>query len=264
LKSNLLGRLKNALKADSSSEASGAETITVDDTGPSKTVGTSDILHDSQEVKGRSPLSGKVYVLELKPFLDVVGVGKGSKLANMLNTFCRNLLERSIGGKGAVASQGDDLFFFRFAGKSDQEGWSQAVEIVNEIGSHFLRDAYKPDEILSDILGAVDPKDAFGPDGILDVGKMRAASARQKARQKGDWEDEKPGDPQWQAFGGKDPDHTLIHEWEVAGRMKRPAGVRVKRQAERRIGGTGPIAGKERRKDRHGRRESDNPKQSVW
>ncbi len=264
MKTNLLGRLKKVFKSDSSSENSGAETIKIDDTDPHETVSTSDVLHDSHEVQGRIPLGGKVYVLELKPFLDVIGAGKSSRLTKMLNSFCRNVLERSVGAGGAVSSQGDKLFFFRFAGKSDEEGWAQAVEIVNDIGTHFLRDAYKPDEFISAILAAVDAEDALGPDGEFDAGKIMAAGASQKTSQESGREDEDPGDSEWQAFGGRDQDTAPIHEWEVAGRSKRPTGTRVKRQSERRIERTERTTGKERRKIQHGRRDADNPRQSVW
>lgn len=264
MKTNLVDRFKNIFKSNSSSEDSGAETIKIDDTGPHETVSASDVLHDSHQVKGRIPLSGKVYILDLKPFLDVVGVGKSSRLTRMLNSFSRNVLERNIGAKGAISSQGDNLFFFRFAGKNNQDGWRQAVEIVDEIGTHFLRDAYKPAEFVATILAAVDAEDAVGADGQFDADKIMAASTSRKTGQESDRKDEDPGDAQWQAFDGRDPDAAPINEWQVTGREKRPARIYLKRQSERRSGKTKRITGREHRKILHGRRDTDNPKKSVW
>ena len=185
-----------------------------------------------------------------------------------------NLLGRALASRGTFSCHDDELFFFRL-NTSDEEGLREAAKIVNEIGAHFLRDAFEPEEFLPAVLSVVEARDAIGVDGEFDPDNALAARAAGKV----EFNDTGPvwrpiggrggngdRDAEWRSTGGAslEDGRDVAPEWQLGAREKRTAGVRVARGQERRNRRSPPPAGLNRRTKARGRRDADDPNQSVW
>jgi hypothetical protein len=253
-------------------------TIKVDDSPPEVVISTAEVLRESTEsesdvVRGNE---GKVFVIDLGPFFEVMGTDPASKLARSLITFGENLLARIIGRSGTYTLHGDTAFLFRLT-VDDVAGWKMASKIVNELGVQFLRDGFKPEEILPEVLAMVDEKDAYDADGNINVEKALEARIPYmeikivKDETGAEWfyeegfdPEKKKVDPEWQHDPNVDPDAEYNPEWDVDAEAIRSATSRVERGQERRKLKLKIQPEKNRRKNNHGRRDSDNPNTSVW
>ena len=134
-----------------------------------------------------------------------------------------------------------------------------AAEIVNEIGEHFLRDKFKPDAMLQDILSSVDASDLKGENGEFTVDlalKKRTPFGSAKDADEGEPE------PQWGELRHGGITRVQSTAWEVQKGDTRTALDRVKRGADRRQI-KNPYGGIERRKQ-NSRRADDSANQQVW
>ena len=157
--------------------------IRIDDSDPDEVVTTTDVLDEGHGTVGNAlaGFGGKVFVVNLQPFFKTMKAPPGSRLANSLVTFSETLISRMIEGRGSFTQHGNDKFFLRL-NVSDEIGWSEAANIVNDIGINFLRDAFKPEEFLPQVLGVVDGDIAFDEDGNFDAEKALAASGYPQTR----------------------------------------------------------------------------------
>jgi len=254
-------------------------TIIVDDSAPEVTISTAEVLREStksedKEVRGSE---GKVFVIDLGPFFAVMGTDPSSKLGKNLIIFGENLLARVIGRTGTYTLHGQTQFLFRLS-VDDVAGWKMASKIVNELGVQFLRDGFKPEELLPEVLAMVDEKDAYNADGSINVEGALAARIpyepepeRERDQNGPEWQYEEGYDPEaeksspeWYHDPDADPDAEFVPEWDADTESHRSAGARVSRGTERRQVKMKVNSKKERRKKSHGRRDTDDPNTSVW
>ena len=247
-------------------------TIYIDDTiDPERVVKGSEVFDQKDDkpedaaptsapTEKKSTIAGggaKIFLLDLAPFFKAIGTKKGDRAADSFTRFAENWLTRCIGTGGVYELVDGDVFFFRL-NMPNREAAKQAVQIVNDIGTQYLRDAYKADVMLQDILGAVDAGLAAGRNGRIDAGGARDIL-------KG-----------WRTIEGRKLAASEVLEWghsktreDLAGYMVpiqtgRKASERVQRGPERRKVAKA-ISGQDRRRRKHGRRESDKPgAKSVW
>lgn len=253
--------------------------IVIDDTPPDVTISASEVLresteNESKEVRGTS---GKVFVIDLEPFFKVMNTDMTSKLAKNLINFGENLLARAIGRSGTYTLNGQTQFLFRLS-VDDVEGWKMASRIVNELGVNFLRDGFKPEEMLPAVLAMVDEKDAYNADGTINIEKALTARIPYEPEPERERDDSGPGwyygkgvdpesekeGPEWSYEEDVDPDAEFTPEWGVDEDANRSKSVRVNRGPERRENEMKVDPKKDHRKSKHGRRDIDNPNASVW
>ena len=188
-KKGFLSKIKDTLKADLAADGMGSAhqddnvdldsgIIKVEEADPSKAIATSDVLRAGEEDEGDSLYQGQekgvVYVLDLQPFYKAIGTTADEKLGRSLIQFSENLLARMLKGGGTYTCHENEKFLFRLD-KSDAEGWLMASKIVNDLGTHFLRDGFKPEEILPEALSMVDLADAMDENGEIDPAKALTA-----------------------------------------------------------------------------------------
>ncbi|MEE2761273.1 MAG: hypothetical protein VYE18_07500 [Pseudomonadota bacterium] len=232
----------------------------VDDGLPEQAVTSSDLLPD------------KVFILDLGPIFKLIGVEPEDRPDHDLSRFVNNLLARSFARPGTCEAQGTDIFLFRL-NMADERDLRAAIAILNEAGSYFLCNGFNVEDIVWQMVDAVDAAEATEGDGSIDVERALAAQSHRRLAE----EDERlakaarvlapdsgagiiprsifeqkpkasPPEPTWIAVEGTD----------------RPARMRVKRGPERRDKWPKPIAGPDRRKTPYGRRQSDDPKIHAW
>ncbi len=287
-KSGILDRIKKSVAGEDNGMGGFAEddgidlesgTIIIDDSAPDVTITTAEVLRESTEsedeaIRGNE---GKVFVIDLGPFFTVMGTDPTSKLAKNLIIFGENLLARVIGRTGTYTLHGDTQFLFRLS-VDDVAGWKMASKIVNELGVQFLRDGFKPEELLPEVLAMVDEKDAYNEDGSINVENALKARipyepererVRDESGPKWTYEEgvdpnaEKEG-PEWVHDPDVDPDVEYNPEWDVDAESNRTARTRVQRGTQRRVNKMKVDRKKDRRRLSHGRRIIDNPNTSVW
>ncbi|MAF48698.1 MAG: hypothetical protein QGH73_05495 [Rhodospirillales bacterium] len=236
--------------------------IVVDDSAPEETVATSEIFReapDGSDVPDKTKAgSGKVFILDMGPIFKALGVARKDRIGHSLVRFCDNLMARAVAGNGTYDSQGSDMFFFKL-NMSDDDALRAAVNIVNQAGTHFLRGGFKAEDLIPQMIDAVNEAEAMGADGGIDPKRALGAQARRRRTA----EDERLAKaarvlmPETKA-----PEHDP--EWEVNSQTARPAGMRVKRGPQRRSSQPIPFTGTDRRTVPYGRRQSDNPKIQSW
>lgn len=291
MKDGLFKRLKDTVKSELSAEDPDAvaETIVVDLSAPEETVATSQVLRRGEGGEGRSMFratAGFIYVLDLRPFYEALGVGADDRMAESLVNFCDTLFERAIGHDGTHVCHQGEQFFFQL-NKGAHEGWRMALEMVNEIGAQFLRDSFVPEEFVPAVLAAVDAAQAVGSDGVVDPDRLMAARTRPVLGPGGtdagpvwlpfggatpgeepdlvwDTDEREDVDPEWQSMEGGAAHPDADPEWHEAARQQRRTGRQVERGQERRLRKSHFYAGEDRRRRARGRRDVDDPRQSVW
>ncbi len=235
-------------------------TIKVDDAPPEHQISTSEILQevevtaDKALIKGQA---GQIYILDLMPIFNAMGTKAGEKSAQSLVRFCETLLARATGSKGTYNNDNNEKFLFQLV-KIEMDGLLMASRIVNELGVNFLRGGFNAEELVSDVLSVVDAENPLDENGRIIVSKALAAPRLE--RQESDDPDE--DGPMWVPIG-EVKEEQEEPEWSVAETMDRPASQRVKRGPDRRRQKK-PIAGRDRRENPKGRRETDYPNVSVW
>ena len=238
--------------------------ITVEEADPSEAISTADVLRAGEAGEGDSLYQGQekgvVYVLDLQPFYKAIGATPNDKMGHTLVQFSENLLARLLKGGGTYTCHQNEKFLFRLH-KSDAEGWLMASKVVNDLGTHFLRDGFRPEEILPEALAMVDLVNAMDENGEIDPHK--AMAARRKIPDKLIKQTIELG-PVWEHMGDGDPDAEYIPEWLTDPEAHRSIGVRVQRGEERRKRKLRYPKDADRRADSNGRRDSDNPDKSVW
>lgn len=288
-RAGIFERIKKSVAGDAAGELSefgtndGVDlesgTIVIDDSAPETTITTTEILRAgtaSEDAAARGD-EGKVFVIDLGPFFTVMGSDSKSKIGKNLVIFGENLLARIIGRNGTYTLHGQTQFLFRLS-VDDVKGWKMASKIVNELGVNFLRDSFKPEEMLPEVLAMVDAKDAYNADGSINIEKSLATRTSYKPAVKvvekeqagPKWSYDKDVDPNeeknndWFYGAGVDPDAVYTPEWNADAESQRSASARVKRGNQRRKFEANVDTKKNRRHLAHGRRDSDNPNTSVW
>jgi hypothetical protein len=235
--------------------------IHIDDSETEQLLSTTDVLRESTDTSEASLVrghGGKVYVLDLRPFFTAIHATPDSKLGQNLISFSENVLARMIGRRGTYTLHKDETFFFRLK-VTEEEGWAEATKIVNDIGSHFLRDSYKAEEFEALVLGLVDSEDAMDENGNFNFD----LALESKTGLSKDTAELAEGGPDWKPIGEDADEIDWSGKWEQKAHQSRPAGVRVQRGPDRR-GTQGRIQFADRRKRSYGRRDSDDPNKSVW
>ncbi len=120
-----------------------------------------------------SQAGGKVYIMDLNPIYDLIGGSEGRSAENLRETCHEEFAERSVKGRDQATLEGD-LFVMRFAGISDQEGFTLAATIVNTVGIDLLGSRFEALEV-PNLLVATSAAVAFNPDGSPNRDAMRAA-----------------------------------------------------------------------------------------
>lgn len=236
--------------------------IHIDDSAPEQLISTADVLRESSDSKEESQVrghGGKVFVLDLRPFFAAINATPDTKLGQNLVAFSENVLARMIGHRGTYTLHKNETFFFRLK-VSEEEGWAEAAKIVNDIGRHFLRDAFNAEEYEAQVLGLVDADAAVDADGNF---SFDLALENKEVIGKKTVEVEDDGGPDWKAFGDESEEIDWANKWEQKAHESRPQKARVQRGPDRR-GRQRKISFGDRRKRSYGRRDSDDPTKSVW
>jgi len=235
-------------------------TIYIDDSiDLDRTVKTTEVFDQVAADDTRTRLAGggaKVFILDLRPFFKALGTKKGESSALKFARFAENWLARSLGTGGMYEFIEGEIFFFRL-NMPNHEAPAEAVKIVNDIGSQYLRDSFKSEHMLAEALGAVDEAEATS-DGVIDL--RRAADVLGRWRAIG-------GKAKMAAvlFGGATEEKPEVDTMAllVPIRAERPANQRVKRGPDRRAKKAAAYAGAEKRRRRHGRRATDDPRNGA-
>ena len=240
--------------------------IVVDDSPPDQKIATSEILRTGDD-QATASLPGKVFNLDLGPIFKLLGVKPKDRPGHNLSRFCDNFLARSVARLGTYEAQGADIFLFRL-NMDDDRALRAAIAIVNEAGNYFLRDGFEAEALVPEMVDAVDAAEATNADGSIDVERaLNAQSRRRRAdedqRQAKAAKALAPPKPQISVPPSK-PARLREPGWVAVEGTGRPAGMRVKREPERRGKYPKPIAGTDRRLIEHGRRQSDDPKIQAW
>jgi len=274
MKSSLLKKIKDSVIGDMPDDGIGGPvdddgvdlesgTIVIDDsTGPKEIVSTGAILREGFDhetdifFKG---FTGTVFVLDLNPFFDSIGTTSASRIGESLVAFAVNILDRELEGIGAYKNFKNEQFFFRL-NKDDAEGWVMAAKAVNAIGEHFLRDAYEPDDMISELLATVDLNDLKGTDGEFDgdtalENKVSITSLEDAIKHS--------VEPLWEKLNHAGVKGERNMNWETETKEMRNALDQVERGPERRQRKIDAPSRMERRNNT-GRRDSDNPNKTVW
>jgi hypothetical protein len=267
MKSSLLKKIKDSVigeeeKIDIDGVDLDSGTIIIEETDPSEIVSTGAVLREGFDhetdifFKG---YTGTVFVLDLNPFFEAIGTTSTSRIGESLVTFTDNILTRELEGVGSFKNYSNEQFFFRL-NKDDAEGWVMAAKAVNAVGEHFLRDSYEADDMISELLAAVNPEDLKGADGVFDgakalENKMTFGSIAEAIK--------KTVEPLWETLKHNGVKHVASTEWETETKDMRDALEKVERGPDRRQKLIKAPAHMERRKTT-GRRDIDNPNKSVW
>lgn len=238
-------------------------TITIEEVSDDEIVTTGDVLREGFDHESEAffkGFTGTVFVLDISPIYNVIGTLPNSRIGASLVTFAETLLHRELHGIGTFKNHGDAHFFFRL-NKDDAEGWNLAAMCVNEIGEHFLRDRYKPDDMLPLMVAAVEEGDLKGKDG-----EFKADYALERRKNQVDYEasqERKQREPEWEKLDRKKLERLQNREWQEEAVQMRAALDHVSRGPDRRKIKANH-QGVEQRKQVKGRRDLDNPKQQVW
>lgn len=276
---NKLGGESEFADTDDSDMDLEAGIIRIDDSAPTKIVSTSDVLDEENSWSSGAPsgAGGHIFVVDLNPFFKAMQATSESRIAKSLITFSETLIGRTLEGRGTFRLVGTDKFFLRL-NVPDSEGWSEAANIVNDIGVNFLRDAFNPEVFLPRVLSAVDPENAFDADGNFSA--KNAWNARKFPEP--ETAAEKKLGAEWKPFSALDDGEAVFppptREWEGKDIEAPPTdkpkwtAEEIKTRAARMLTERGPerrakklkVKSGERRKRPYGRRDSDNPNRSVW
>lgn len=241
-------------------------TIYIDDRiDEDRIVATSQVFEDAAltderiaESKLAAGGGGKVFAFDLRPFFRAIGTKAGERSADTFTRFCENWLARAVGKNGAYEFDGAEFFFFKLD-LPNAEAVNEAIEIVNEIGLQYLRDAFNPD-LVPQSIAPLDADKATDPEtGKINRKLAFDALAGWRAIHGTSLTKEQIID-----FTSKDrPDEALtMVAIEVA---DRPAAVRVQRGPDRRQRVRKIVSGKDRRVRKRGRRASDDTRNgAAW
>lgn len=246
--------------------------IRVDDSKPENVVSTTDVLaessaDDDRKIRGNG---GKVFIISLLPFYKAIGATPNSRMAHSLINFTETALNRMVAGRGIFNIHANDRIFIRL-NILDTEGWAEASKIVNDIGTHFLRDTFNPEIFLPEALAVVDEDDCFSDDGTFDYDKAFHARTFSKELH-ADAKDlatkaARPVDdsPAWQQVTRKrDEKENVAEKWATdAVKIDAPGKIRKQRGPDRRKRAI-PFEGLDRRQKARGRRDADDPTKTVW
>ncbi len=120
-----------------------------------------------------SQAGGKIYIMDLNPIYDLIGGSEGRSAENLRETCHEEFAERSVKGRDQATREGN-LFVMRFAGISDQEGFTLAATVVNTICMELLGSRFETLEV-PDLLVVTSAAVAFNPDGSPNLDAMRAS-----------------------------------------------------------------------------------------
>jgi len=269
--SNLLERVTGRLKRLSRSRNNDGEgvngvdlengTISIDVEGLGyDEVGTRDVFREGEENEGREMLIAddpSVYIIDLRPFYKAINTETGSRLANGLLETAENMLERRLKGEGTYTNRDNEVILFRFR-NSREDGLRVAVGFVNEIGRHFLRDAYKSEDFVEQVINMSESKTAIDGDGNINVDNAL------KYRLIVDRSTENEFVPEWDTEESdryREPRDLMELAVEI---HHRPTSEKIERTGADRRQMSLPFEGEDRRKKQRGRRDEDNPSMNVW
>jgi len=102
-------------------------------------------LHAEDLLRRRKEVFGKLYVVSLKDFYELIGE-HSARIEDALRLMCQRAIEHQVGDRSPVTLELDGYFVFRFDEKDDAEGWEKAKAIVDEVGSGALGGRYHPSE----------------------------------------------------------------------------------------------------------------------
>ncbi|MEK9677182.1 MAG: hypothetical protein VW169_02180 [Rhodospirillaceae bacterium] len=223
-------------------------------------VGTRDVFREGDENEGRAMLVAddpSVYIIDLHPFYKAIGTETGSRLANGLLEAAENMLERRLKGEGNFTNRDNEIILFRFR-TSREDGLRVAVGFVNEIGRHFLRDAYKSEDFVEQVINMSESKTAVDDDGNIDVDNAL------KYRLIVDRSTEQEFATEWDADesdGYREPMELMELAVEI---HHRHTSEKIERTGVDRRQMSLPFEGEDRRKKQRGRRDEGNPSMNVW
>lgn len=241
-------------------------TIYIDDRiDEDRIVATSQVFEDAAltderiaESKLAAGGGGKVFAFDLRPFFRAIGTKAGERSADTFTRFCENWLARAVGKNGAYEFDGAEFFFFKLD-LPNAEAVNEAIEIDNEIGLQYLRDAFNPD-LVPQSIAPLDADKATDPaTGKINRKLAFDALAGWRAIHGTSLTREQIVD-----FTSKDrPDEALtMVEIEL---NERPAAIRVQRGPDRRQRVRKIVSGKDRRTRKRGRRASDDTRNgAAW
>lgn len=274
-KKNFLNKIKETLKVAPDADGMSAAlqdgdvdldsgVIKIEEADPNEAISTAEVLRAGEEGEGdelyKGQEKGLVYVLDLKPFFKAIGTSPNEKMGRNLIQFSENLLARMLKSGGTYTCHENEKFLFRLL-KSDAEGWLLASKVVNDLGTHFLRDGFKPEDIIPEALAMVDLASAVDENGDIDPTKAIAAQRKipeKLVEQTADF------GPVWEYMGENDPDEEYVPEWQEDEDALRSATERVERGEDRRQRKLRFPADADRRRGSPGRRDEDDPHKSVW
>jgi hypothetical protein len=201
---------------------------------------------------------GKVFAFDMRPFFRAIGTKAGERSADTFTRFCENWLARAVGKGGAYEFDGLEFFFFKLDLPND-EAVNEAIEIINEIGLQYLRDAFNAD-LVPQSIAPLDADKATDPA----TGKINRKMAFDALAGWRAIHGTKPTMEQIVDFTSHDrPDEAMtMVEVEL---NERPAAIRVQRGPDRRQRVRKIVSGKDRRVRKRGRRASDDPRNgAAW
>jgi hypothetical protein len=234
-------------------------TIYIDDTiDPERVVATSHVYAEADISEERTSIAGggaKIFAFDLRPFFRAIRAKPGERSADTFTRFCENQLSRSVGPAGAYEFDGLEFFFFRLD-LPNAEAMNEAIKIINEIGTQYLRDAFNPD-LVSQAIVPLDADKAMN-DKTGRIDRKAAFDALS----------------QWREIHGKvlteahivaashdrDQEKVLMIAIEAA---ERPAAMRIQRGPQRRQKERKIVKGEDRRKRKRGRRASDDTRNGA-
>lgn len=175
-KSSLFGKIANALREP---EEETPEDIDKDVEAAVAAIAqgtTTSLDGDTVLHQGIGKAGDTVFVMDLNPVFAMIG-GVNGRAADGVIECCRRIFEHHRDHRLDQGTVEVTKFIMRFGKASAEEGFHRAAIIVNEIGIHVLSDRFRTMEV-PEILIAVDAGDITDENGVLDTGKLDAATAK--------------------------------------------------------------------------------------
>lgn len=233
--------------------------IVLDLSKPKEKVATRQVLKTGTKYEEKNTFkndAGKVYVLDLRPFFKVMKTKPGSRMAQSFIDYCDNRFAQLIGSEGAYTCRKDRQFLFQLS-TTGEAGWLEAVDIINDIGVHYLRDAYDPELMVKAALAMMNPEEANKIDSRVE--SNREIDNQPIVVHDVELENE---DKHWSPIEREKIKKDM--QWETQVVPSSYQARKEKRAQQRRQADATNYNGIERRFKSSGRREMDNPGREVW
>jgi|GEM_PF-5879011 len=238
---------------------------------------------DGDVIKGHSKkISGPVYVLNLALFYKAMG-SRNERLVEGLIASSERSLKKYVADKGVYSLHYEDFFIVQFKDGCTPQNQQTIIQAVNEIGSGFLGESYKPETFVPFTLGEGEGEELTGTNARKALGRSSYLAQRKLKKQKQqhqspDWKEVRAGQDksiqvkqnvakgEIDASNWKDDQYNGLGEadsaWEAQNVNFRPKAEWTQRTGERRRS-IFPHQGRDRRKKK-GRRSIDKNDAMVW